>query len=178
LANFEASIDQKYGKSLLLAWSFSSAISGPGVGPSPLYMGYSRKVEGSSFPMVVVSDRTNHFIARNLNLKIGFFQTKNRRYWTTRWDNPTKISGSIDLLEVYQMVYLNFYKKKFFDVFLGKFNFQGVSTWSNFGGCSAETAPPKNSNTLDLFYSRMDLSIAIIKLGSNFLTFPTTVRFL
>jgi hypothetical protein len=72
-------------------------------------MGYSRKVEGLSFPMVVVSYRTSHFIARNLNLKIGFFQTKNRRHWTTRWDNPTKISGNIDLLEVYQMVYLNFY---------------------------------------------------------------------
>ncbi len=74
----------------------------------PLYMGYSRKVEGSSFPTVVVSDRAAHFMARNLNLKMGFFQTKNRRHWTTRWDNLTKISGNIDLLEVYQMVYLNF----------------------------------------------------------------------
>ncbi len=108
------------------------------------------------------------------NLKMGFFQTKNRRHWTTRWDNPTKISGNIDLLEVYQMLYLNFYL--IFDVFLVKFSFQGVLTWSNFGGCSAETASPKNSNTPDLFYSRMDLSIAIIKLGSIFLTFPTIVR--
>jgi hypothetical protein len=71
------------------------------------------------------------------------------------------------------MLYLNFYLKIFFDVFLGKFSFQGVLTWSNFGGCSARIAPPKNSNTPDLFYSMMDLSIAIIKLGSNFLTFPT-----
>jgi hypothetical protein len=63
-------------------------------------MGYSRKVEeGSSFPMVVISDRAAHFMARNLNLKMGFFQTKNRRNWTTRWNNPTKISGNIDLLE-------------------------------------------------------------------------------
>jgi hypothetical protein len=139
-----------------LEWSISSAISGPEVGPFPLYMGYSRKVEGSSFPMVVVSDRAAHFMARNLNLKIGFFQMKNRRHWTTRSDNPTKISGNIDLLEVYQMLYLNFYLKIFFDVILGKFSFQGVLTWSNFQ-----------------FYPRMDLSIAIIKLGSNFLTFPT-----
>jgi hypothetical protein len=71
------------------------------------------------------------------------------------------------------MLYLNF--KKIFDVFLGIFSFQGVLTWSNFGGCSAETAPPKNLNTPYLYYSRMDLSIAIIKLGSNFLTFPTIV---
>ncbi len=109
LAIFETSIDQKYGKRPLLVWYISSAISGPGVGPSPLYMGYSRKVKGSSFPMVVVSDRTAHFIARNFNLKMGFFQTKNGRYQTTRWDNPTRISGNIDLLEVYQMLYLNFY---------------------------------------------------------------------
>jgi environmental stress-induced protein Ves len=74
------------------------------------------------------------------------------------------------------MMFLKFCLKNFFDVFLGKFSFQGVSTWSNFGGCSAEIAPPKNSNTPDLFYSRMDLSIAIIKLGSNFFTFPTIVR--
>jgi hypothetical protein len=80
-------------------------------------MGYSRKVEGSSFPTVVVSDRAAHFIARNLNLKMGFFQTKNRRHWTTRWDNSTKISGIIDLLEVYQMVYLNFNLKIFFRYF-------------------------------------------------------------
>jgi hypothetical protein len=138
-------------------------------------MGYSRKVESSSFPMAVVSDRAAHFMARNLNLKMGFFQTKNRRHWTTRWDNPMKISRNIDLLEVYQILYLNFYLKNFFDVFLGKFSFQGVLTWPNFGGCSAETAPPKNSNTPGLFYSRMDLSIAIIKLGSNFLTFSTIV---
>jgi hypothetical protein len=39
-----------------------------------------------------------------------------------------------------------------------------------------ERAPPKNSNTPDSFYSRMDLSFAIIKLRSNFFTFPTTVR--
>jgi hypothetical protein len=70
-------------------------------GQSLIRMGYSRKVEGSSFPMVLVSYRISHFIARDLNLKIGFFQTKNRRYWTTRWDNPTKISGNIYLLEVY-----------------------------------------------------------------------------
>ncbi len=38
-AIFEASIDQKYEKSLLLAWYFLSAISRPEVGPSPLYMG-------------------------------------------------------------------------------------------------------------------------------------------
>jgi hypothetical protein len=44
--------------------------------------------------------------------------------------------------------------------------------------CSAETASPKNSNIPDLFYLRMDLSIAIIKLGSNFFTFSTIVRFL
>jgi hypothetical protein len=74
------------------------------------------------------------------------------------------------------MMFLNFCLKNFFDVFLEKFSFQGVSTWSYFGGCSAEIAPSKNSNTPDLFYSRMDLSIAIIKLGSNFFTFPTIVR--
>jgi hypothetical protein len=61
-------------------------------------MGYSRKVESSTFPMVVVPDRTAHFMARNLDLKMGFIQTKNRRHWTTRWDNPTKISGNIDFL--------------------------------------------------------------------------------
>jgi hypothetical protein len=83
----------------------------------PLYMGYSRKVEGSSFPMVVVSDQTAHFMARNLNLKMGFFQTKNGRHWTTRWDNKTKISGNIDLLEVYQMLYLNYYLKIFLTYF-------------------------------------------------------------
>jgi hypothetical protein len=70
------------------------------------------------------------------------------------------------------MTFLNFCSKIFLDVFLEKFSFQGVSTWSNFGGCSAETASPKNSNTPDLFYARRDLSIDIIKLGSNFLTFP------
>jgi hypothetical protein len=75
------------------------------------------------------------------------------------------------------MVYLNFDLKNFLDVFLRNFSFQGVSTWSNFGGCGARIAPPENSNTPDLFYSRMDLSVAIIKLGSNFLTFPTVVRF-
>jgi hypothetical protein len=58
-------------------------------------------------------DRAAHFMARNLNLKMGFFQTKNRRHWTTRWDNPTKISWNIDLLEIYQMLYLNFYLKFF-----------------------------------------------------------------
>ncbi len=83
----------------------------------PPYMGYNRKVKGLSFPMVVVSDRTAHFMARNLNLKIGFFKTKNRRHWTTRWDNQTKISGNIDLLEVYQMLYLNFYLKNFLTYF-------------------------------------------------------------
>jgi hypothetical protein len=46
-------------------------------------------------------------------LKIGFFQTKIRRYWATPGDNPTKISRNIDLLEVYQMMSLNFYLKKF-----------------------------------------------------------------
>jgi hypothetical protein len=45
---------------------------------------------------------------------MGFFQTKNRRYWTNRWDNPKKISGNIDLLKVHQMVILNFYLKKSF----------------------------------------------------------------
>jgi hypothetical protein len=39
-------------------------------------MGHVRKVEGSSFPMVVVLDRTSHFIARNLYLKMGFFRRK------------------------------------------------------------------------------------------------------
>jgi hypothetical protein len=27
-----------------------------------------------------------------------------------------------------------------FDVFLGKLSFEGVSTWSNFAGCSADIA--------------------------------------
>ncbi len=159
-------------------WSIdvSKMAEGPGIGPFPLYMGYSRKVESSNFPMVVVSDRTAHFMARNLNLKMGFFQTKNRRHQTTRWDIPTKISGNIDPLEVYQMVYLNFNLKIFFDVFLGKFCFQDVSTWSNFGGCSAETAPLKIRIPRIYSIQGWDLSIAIIKLGSNFLTFSTTVR--
>jgi hypothetical protein len=74
-----------------------------------LYMGYSRKVEGSSFPTVVVSDRAAHFMAKNLNLKMAFFQTKNGRYSTTPWNNPTKISRIIGPLEVYQMVYLPFH---------------------------------------------------------------------
>jgi hypothetical protein len=60
------------------------------------------------------------------------------------------------------MMFLNFYLKIRLTYFLGKFGFQGVSTWSNFDGCSAEIAPPKKSNTPDLFYSRMDLSIAIV----------------
>jgi environmental stress-induced protein Ves len=74
------------------------------------------------------------------------------------------------------MMFLDFCLKFFFDIFLVKFGFQSVSTWSNFGGCSAEIASPKNSNTPDLFYSRMDLSTAIIKLGLNFFTFPTIGR--
>jgi environmental stress-induced protein Ves len=74
------------------------------------------------------------------------------------------------------MSFLNFCLKKFVDVFLEKFSFEGVPTWSNFAGCSAEIASPKNSNIPDLFYSRMGISIAIIKLGSNFFTFPTIVR--
>jgi hypothetical protein len=53
---------------------------------------------------------------------MGFFQTKNRRYWTTLWVIPTKISRIIGPLEAYQMMY--FYFKKIFDVFLGKFSFQ------------------------------------------------------
>jgi hypothetical protein len=44
---------------------------------------------------------------------MGFFLTKNRRYWTTPWANPTKVSGIIGSLEAYRMVYLNFYLKKF-----------------------------------------------------------------
>ncbi len=110
---FEASIDQKYGKSPLLAWSFSSAISGPGVGPSSLYMGYSQKVEGSSFPMVVVSDRMALRIQRNFNLKMGFFQTKNRHQQTIPWANSTKNLPFIGLLEVHQMLHLDFTRKKF-----------------------------------------------------------------
>ncbi len=96
---------------------FSSAISGPGVGPSQVYMGYSRKVEGSSFPMVVVSHRTSHFVTRNFNLKMGFFQTKNGRYWTTPWDNSTKISGIMGPLMVYRMMLLNFCLKNFLPYF-------------------------------------------------------------
>jgi hypothetical protein len=38
-----------------------------------VYMGYSRKVEGTGFPMVVVSSRTALRIKRNLHLKMGFF---------------------------------------------------------------------------------------------------------
>jgi hypothetical protein len=74
---------------------------------------------------------------------MGFFQTKIRRYWEIPGENPIKVSGNIDLLEDYQMVSLNFYFKNFFDMFLGKFSFERVLTWSNFGGCSAETAPLK-----------------------------------
>jgi hypothetical protein len=80
-------------------------------------MGYSRKVEGPYFPLVVVLDRTSHFITRNFILKMGFFQTKNRRYWTTPWDNSTKISGFIGPLEVHRTMLLNFCLKKIFDVF-------------------------------------------------------------
>jgi hypothetical protein len=64
---------EKIVENMFWTWFFSSAIPGPGVGPSPLYMGYSRKVEGSSFPMVVVSYWISYFIARNFNLKMGFF---------------------------------------------------------------------------------------------------------
>jgi hypothetical protein len=49
---------------------------------------------------------------------MGFFQMKNRRYWTIPWDNPTKILRIIGPLE-------------------------------------AETVPPKNLNTPDLFYPRI-----------------------
>jgi hypothetical protein len=140
-----------------------------------LYMGYSRKVESKSFLMVVVSDRTSHFIAKNFNLIMGFFRRKITVIGQP-WVNSTKNLGIIGPSEVYRMVHLNFGLKIFIDVFLEKNCFQGVSTWSNFSGCGAGIS--KNSNTSDLFYSWMDLSIAIIKLGSNFLTFPTIVRFL
>jgi hypothetical protein len=70
---------------------FQAQFLGQGLVRPSLYMGYSQKVEGSSFPMVVVSGRMALRIKRNFNLKMGFFQTKNHRYWTTRWDNPTKI---------------------------------------------------------------------------------------
>ncbi len=141
----------------------------------PLYMGYRRKVESTSFPMVVVSNRTSHFIARNLSLKMGFFQTKNCRYWTTPRVNSTKKLGIIGPLEVYRMVYLNFRLKKLFRRIFGKFQFSRCVNMVQLRRLWCGNSAPKNSNTLDLFYSKMDLSIAIIKLGSNFLTFPTIV---
>jgi hypothetical protein len=39
-------------------------------------MGYSQKVEGSSFPMVVVSGRTILEMLRNEHLKMGDFKSK------------------------------------------------------------------------------------------------------
>jgi hypothetical protein len=47
-------------------------------------MGYSRKVEGSSFPMVVVSGQTTLITVRNYHLKIGIFLNEN----SLLMDNP------------------------------------------------------------------------------------------
>jgi hypothetical protein len=43
-------------------------------------MGYSRKVEGSSFPTVVVAGQMTHEMVRNEHLKMGIFlESKNGR---------------------------------------------------------------------------------------------------
>jgi hypothetical protein len=75
---------------------FSITISGPRVGLSRLHMEYSWKVEGPCFLLVVVSNRTSHFIARNFNLKNGLFSDKK----PPLLNNPTKISRIIGPLEV------------------------------------------------------------------------------
>jgi hypothetical protein len=59
-------------------------------------MGYTRKVEGSSFPMVVVSGRTTLGTVRNEHLKMGFYLDKK----PPLLDNPLEFS--IENFTVYQ----------------------------------------------------------------------------
>jgi hypothetical protein len=52
-------------------------------------MGYSRKVEGSSFTMVVLSGRTTLRTVRNDHLKMGFFLDEK----PPLLDNPLEFSN-------------------------------------------------------------------------------------
>jgi hypothetical protein len=52
-------------------------------------MGYSQKVEGSSFPMVVLSGRTTIGTVRNDHLKMGFFLEEK----PPLLDNPLEFSN-------------------------------------------------------------------------------------
>jgi hypothetical protein len=54
-------------------------------------MGYSRKVEGSSFPMVVLSGRTTLGTVRNDHLKMGFLLDEK----PSLLDNPMEFSNEI-----------------------------------------------------------------------------------
>jgi hypothetical protein len=75
--------------------------------------------------MVLLSRRTNHFITRNLNLKMGFFRRKIAVIGQPFGIIQPKISRIMCLLEVYHVVFLDFYWN-FFSDFLRKVNLQGV----------------------------------------------------
>ncbi len=157
---------KKSGKDHFLAYSFPMTISGPRIGPSQVYINgvssliYIQQPESRRSKFFIGGSLgSSHFIARNLNLKIGFLSQKIAIIGRPLELSKKKFTNYWSFSEGYFWIFIE--KKRFF---LGKFSFEGVLTWSHFGGCSGDLAPLKKSNTPDLFYPRMDLSIPIIKL--------------
>ncbi len=69
--------------------------------------GYTRKVEGTYFPLVKVSSQSQPYSWRYWPLKIAFFQTKNCRFRTVPLACPTKISPIVAFFKAFPMMYLN-----------------------------------------------------------------------